>query len=70
MRNDVPEMVKNVKLTVVITMRRFGGYRKSELPLVLGTKHGMLGHRFHEEWVWEGSMAKKHGWWVWMRQPH
>jgi hypothetical protein len=70
MRTYVPEMAKNVKLTVVTTMQPFGGCRKSELPLVLGTKQGMLGHRFHEELVWEGSMAKKHEWWVWMGQPH
>lgn len=37
MRNDVPEIEKNAKLTVVTTMRPFVGYRKSELPLVLGT---------------------------------
>ena len=63
-------MEKNAKLTVVTTMQLFGGCRKSELPLVLGTKQGMLGHRFHEERVWAGSMAKKHGWWVWMGRPH
>jgi len=44
MRNYVPELEKNVKLTVVITMPPFGGCRESELPLILGTMHRMLGH--------------------------